>query len=266
MRRLLRTAGLVLVLMTSSGLTALAGVDPGVLDTIRFDPVAWDGDTAFSMTMYTATDELLKHATIILTWSSPKIGIDSVSLAGSRWAAQVSGGNGFFVADTGRVGGVKSPVHYNISFIPFTAQLPAGSGAACRIFWRRNGPVVADPIIVVDSSTTTSGTSSQNSTMFGTSALPAGNFIPVFKRDTIQISPCICDRQGDLNTDNVIDVFDVIAVIGVAFSGSLDVQDPSCPATRGDVNRDGGTDVFDVIYLIATAFSGGNPPVNPCAP
>jgi hypothetical protein len=64
----------------------------------------------------------------------------------------------------------------------------------------------------------------------------------------------------------VLDVFDVVDVIGIAFSGELDPQDSECPKTRGDVNSDGVTDVFDVIYLIATAFSGGPDPVNPCAP
>jgi hypothetical protein len=79
------------------------------------------------------------------------------------------------------------------------------------------------------------------------------------------IGECSCPNQGDLNSDAAIDVFDVIDVIAVAFSGDPDPQDAGCPATRGDVNNDGATDVFDVIYLIATAFSGGANPVNPCA-
>lgn len=78
--------------------------------------------------------------------------------------------------------------------------------------------------------------------------------------------PCICVSQGELTGDQVIDVFDVIAVIGVAFSGEPDIQDPLCLRTRGDVDNNGVTDVFDVIYLIATAFSGGPEPVDPCTP
>jgi hypothetical protein len=77
-------------------------------------------------------------------------------------------------------------------------------------------------------------------------------------------NPCNCTFQGDLNGDGVVDVFDVIGVIGVAFSGELDPKDPQCPATRGDVDNNGATDVFDVIYLIGTAFSGGPGPINPC--
>lgn len=75
---------------------------------------------------------------------------------------------------------------------------------------------------------------------------------------------CDCPHQGDTNGDGVIDVFDVIGLIEIAFSGAPDPQDPQCPKTRGDVNSDSVTDVFDVIYLITTAFSGGPDPVNPC--
>ena len=81
--------------------------------------------------------------------------------------------------------------------------------------------------------------------------------------------PCTCARQGDIasrpNGDGVIDVFDVIEAIGIAFSGATDPQDPQCPRTRSDVDNNGVTDVFDVIYLIATAFSGGPQPVDPCS-
>ncbi|MBI5868320.1 MAG: HYR domain-containing protein [candidate division Zixibacteria bacterium] len=77
---------------------------------------------------------------------------------------------------------------------------------------------------------------------------------------------CVCPKQGDINGDGVIDVFDVIQVIGIAFSGYADPFDPGCPITRGDVNNNGIVDVFDVIYLISTAFQNGPFPVDPCAP
>jgi len=80
------------------------------------------------------------------------------------------------------------------------------------------------------------------------------------------LSDCSCPSRGDLNSDAVIDVFDVIEEIGIAFSGLPDIQDPQCPTTRGDVDNNGSADVFDVIYLIATAFSGGPNPINPCGP
>ena len=72
--------------------------------------------------------------------------------------------------------------------------------------------------------------------------------------------------RGEWTGEGVIDVFDGIEIIGIAFSGSPDIQDPQCPKTRGDVDDNGVTDVFDVIYLIDHAFSGGPNPVDPCAP
>jgi hypothetical protein len=79
-------------------------------------------------------------------------------------------------------------------------------------------------------------------------------------------NPCNCPHQGDLNADDVLDLFDVITIIGIAFSGDPDPRDPLCPTTRGDVNYDRVTDTFDVIYLISTVFGGGPNPVDPCAP
>jgi hypothetical protein len=266
MRRLLWTAGLTLILAASIHLAALAGTDPGAPDSIWFNHVAWNGDTAFSVTMSTSNDEALKQATIILTWNSTKIAIDSVSLVGSRWAGQVRVDSGYFIADTGRIGGVVSLNHYNISFLPFATLLPTGSGPACRMFFKRTGAVVTDPIIVIDSSTTTSGTNVSNSTLFGTSALPAGNFIPTFRRDTISITPCVCDHQGDIVLNAFIDVQDVLQCIKVAFVNGTDITDPNCPKSRCDVNKSGVVDVQDVLYIIKTAFTNGPAPVNPCGP
>lgn len=77
---------------------------------------------------------------------------------------------------------------------------------------------------------------------------------------------CDCSKQGDINGDLALNVFDVIGAIGIAFSGEPDPQDAGCPTTRGDDDNNGVTDAFDVIYLTATAFSGGPDPINPCTP
>jgi len=97
---------------------------------------------------------------------------------------------------------------------------------------------------------------------------PVGNIGPRPNLRAAIASFCNCPNQGDIAPrpagDGAIDVFDVIEVIGIAFSGAPDMIDASCPTTRGDVDNSGVTDVFDVIYLIATAFSGGANPCNPC--
>jgi hypothetical protein len=90
--------------------------------------------------------------------------------------------------------------------------------------------------------------------------------IDIFAARGIDVSAlCDCPHQGDVINDNFIDVFDVIQVIAIAFSGGSDFTDPACPTSRGDVNNDGAADVFDVIQIIAVAFSGGTV-TNPCTP
>jgi len=61
--------------------------------------------------------------------------------------------------------------------------------------------------------------------------------------------------RGDVNTDGAIDVFDIVRLIDVVFSGGL-----ACPGNLADVNCDSVADVFDLIYLIEYTFSGGPPP------
>jgi hypothetical protein len=86
-----------------------------------------------------------------------------------------------------------------------------------------------------------------------------------------QMGDIMCPDQGDLNGDMVVDVFDVIAEIDVAFRGApTPDRDPSCPTNRGDVYIGPGDawnliDVFDVIRMIEIAFIGGSPDM-PCWP
>jgi hypothetical protein len=90
---------------------------------------------------------------------------------------------------------------------------------------------------------------------------------------TAEGEPCMCPSQGDVNPpppadppgDGMVDVFDVIQEIAIAFSDGVDITDPMCFTSRGDVNNDGYVDVLDVIQIIAMAFSGGIA-CDPCIP
>jgi hypothetical protein len=77
---------------------------------------------------------------------------------------------------------------------------------------------------------------------------------------------CYCPKQGDINDDGVIDVFDVVGVIDIAFLHEPSPQDARCPSQRADADNNGLVDVFDVIYMIGTAFQHGPVPVDPCGP
>ncbi|MBI5869259.1 MAG: S8 family serine peptidase [candidate division Zixibacteria bacterium] len=87
-----------------------------------------------------------------------------------------------------------------------------------------------------------------------------------FSSGTITVNPCDCSHQGDINNDGITDVFDIMALIDIAFAGAPPAPtDPTCPvATRADLNCDTTIDVFDVIYAITSTFSGGPAPCNPC--
>ena len=69
----------------------------------------------------------------------------------------------------------------------------------------------------------------------------------------------IAFTRGDVNQDQVIDIFDVVYLLDHVFSGG---PAPLPVAESGNVNADANhiIDIFDVIYLIEHIFSGGPPP------
>ncbi len=62
--------------------------------------------------------------------------------------------------------------------------------------------------------------------------------------------------RGDPNGDEIIDIGDVVYLIGYLYKGG---PTPS-PIETGDVNCDGTVDIGDVVYLITYLFKGGAPP------
>ncbi|MBI3871693.1 MAG: S8 family serine peptidase [candidate division Zixibacteria bacterium] len=62
--------------------------------------------------------------------------------------------------------------------------------------------------------------------------------------------------HGDMNGDAVINVVDVVGLIGVAFRGA---DPPTLFRGLPDVNCDGFTDVLDVVGVIGIAFRGAGP-------
>jgi len=92
--------------------------------------------------------------------------------------------------------------------------------------------------------------------------------VPSFTKGVVEVGPpCDCALHGDVHSDQIPDVQDVIALIDYTFSSGTQPQvDPTClHIDRGDVNCDGVDDVLDIVYLIDAVFSEGPPPCNPCA-
>lgn len=78
----------------------------------------------------------------------------------------------------------------------------------------------------------------------------------------------VCTHHADPQADGVIDIFDVIQTIDVAFRGGVAVVDSDCPhdpVGRTDLNCDGATNIVDVSLLIEAAFRGAPAAFcNPC--
>lgn len=71
--------------------------------------------------------------------------------------------------------------------------------------------------------------------------------------------------------NGIINVQDVVAVVNIAFRGSVSAPDPSptCPIQRADVNCSGFVNVQDVVAVVNVAFRGGEPATqfcDPCSP
>jgi len=71
---------------------------------------------------------------------------------------------------------------------------------------------------------------------------------------------CPCNSCGDANSDEMVDISDVVFLIYYIFAGGAAPGDCIYPKGMGDANGDGIADISDVVHLIAYIFSGGNPP------
>jgi hypothetical protein len=77
---------------------------------------------------------------------------------------------------------------------------------------------------------------------------------------------CVCPNVGDPAPDGVVNVFDVIEAIDVAFRNGSPSQSIYCPFADTDVNCDGTTNVFDVVAIVDVAFRSADPATAFCQP
>lgn len=84
---------------------------------------------------------------------------------------------------------------------------------------------------------------------------PTGQYEATVQRAWAAVG-VICECAGDPRCDGVVDVSDVIDVVGRAFRGDQGQIDGPCPFDRYDVNCDDLVDVLDVITIVNVAFRG----------
>jgi hypothetical protein len=77
-------------------------------------------------------------------------------------------------------------------------------------------------------------------------------------------SVCDCPHQADYDADFFITPLDLASMIDILFAGALDIQDPTCPATRSDFDCDGFATPLDLAAMIDYLFISGPGPCDPC--
>jgi len=80
---------------------------------------------------------------------------------------------------------------------------------------------------------------------------------------------CACGCHADpVGCNGIVDVFDVVKAVDVAFRSGAPVVDPSstCPKENTDVTCDDVTNVFDVVKFVDVAFRSANPVTTFCDP
>jgi len=79
-------------------------------------------------------------------------------------------------------------------------------------------------------------------------------------------NPCCCRHHGDIVSDQIFNVSDIVELIQYTFNNGLTPpKDDGCPHTnRGDVNCDAIPNVLDVVRLINFVFLNGPLLCDPC--
>lgn len=79
---------------------------------------------------------------------------------------------------------------------------------------------------------------------------------------------CACPHIGDLDTNGVLNILDVVGLVNVAFRGAeMPPSDRFCPLiTRADLNCNGIVNIQDVVSIVNAAFRGSDTRCDPCAP
>ncbi len=225
------------------------------VDSVSYGHISLDKGSQAALPVYLSNSHPLQdiYLPFVLTGSTPMT-IDSLT-RGPRTAAfesvQLIFDNKFF----GEMGYV---LRGNVS--GNGPSLSGGSGIVAYLWVTAGFNSIPGGTVVVDTAWLGSSTRLRLASYF------QDGYPNFFSAGSISVNPCDCSHQGDINNDAMTDVFDIIALIDIAFAGAPPAPtDPACPvATRADLNCDASIDVFDVIYAITSVFSGGPAPCNPC--
>ncbi len=247
---------LVSLLGVSPVLAQTWKADPGIPDSLWVPGVNWRGDTLFALDVWTATDDSLLVAQVVLEWSNPALRLDSVKLNVGRW--NVGGYHKWT-----RLGTTNA---VTLAFLPTTKRLPPGRGIIARLWFGRDSAYTFDADVAVDTAQIYPAPPlASYQTVFSDEA--SEPFLPSsIVTGVVAYSPCICTHQGDLVEDGEPNALDLGYMIDALFAGGpLPATDPDCPLNRGEFSCDDNLDALDLSRLIDYLFAGGAGPCDPCS-
>jgi hypothetical protein len=127
---------------------------------------------------------------------------------------------------------------------PVSLSVVASGTATITYQWRRGGEALADGGRISGATTATLTINPSMAQDSGEYDVLVSNACGPIPSEIATVS--VKGRLGDLNGDNVVDVFDLLLLLG-AWGECADPPPGECPA---DLNGDGWVDVFDLLALL----------------
>jgi len=193
-------------------------------------------------------DEVLAGISLVLTWDSPDVAVDSFSFAGGRLQDILTKGVAY--------GG-----NYIIAFcLPWGPGelIQPGTGNLGTLFFSYSTGISPQQVLI-DSITIILG-DIQHSTTFSDAS--SNEFAPQFVPGGINIVAgcCIGDRGNvDNSSGDAVDIADLTYLVEYLFGGG---PPPVCE-DEANMNGQADVDIGDLTYIVEYLFGGGPAPV-PC--
>lgn len=247
----MRTIKLILGLLLVGAISGRADLVQDTLnpDTVRVASVnasVTSGQAQVPVDFY--NDEILAGISLVLTWDSPDVAVDSFSFEGGRLQD---------IATKGVTYGGNYIIAFCFPWGPGELVDP-GTGNLGTLFFSYSAGISPQQVSI-DSITIILG-DIQHSTTF--SDINSSEFAPQFVSGGINIVTgcCLGDRGNiDNSSDGSTDVADLTYIVEYLFGGG---PPPVCD-DEANIDGQAGVDVSDLTYIVEYLFGGGPPPV-PC--
>jgi len=94
-------------------------------------------------------------------------------------------------------------------------------------------------------------------------ATPESLLVPVRLSVTTEVCECPCHGEPAY-CDGLLNIADLVKIIGIAFRGQLAQGHVTCPVFHADVTCDCAVDILDVVRYVDYIWRSGPPLCDPC--